>query len=170
MIDDSCPKRFYSSPYRAVVLDQPHAIDALENASRNAHVVELGPGVWGGLARETLRFGADSYVGIDIDPRMPVFVHERARFHPRTDALSYLRELPTDSVVSVSTGFFDTLLLGSDGYLRELTQELSRVSRQGIHWIAPNDAAVLDSFERQGVALEPITAQLYRTQRIRSAL
>ena len=166
MIDELCPNVFFSSPYRTEVLASPRALESLENVSRSAHVVELGPGVWGGLARETLRSGASSYAGVDIDPRLPHFEHERARFHPRTDALSYLRDLPSDSISSVSTGFFDSLLLGSDRYLDEVTAQLSRVSRDGVHWIAPQDAVVFASFERHGIALEPIAAHLYRTQRI----
>ncbi|MFT4308005.1 MAG: hypothetical protein ACMXYM_01370 [Candidatus Woesearchaeota archaeon] len=145
--------------YRYVILNNPSARRVLASLCCDAHVIELGPGKWGGLAREALASPAQSYLGVDTEP---VLVAPRSARYVRADAHTVFTSARAWDA-SISTGFFDPRI---NEDLDAIVFALAERAPQGLHWIAPE---AVGCFEDHRFVLTPIAPDLYRTQRIRTA-
>jgi hypothetical protein len=140
IIDRECKTQEIHSPHRYVTSDK--FMPALQKVVCGNDVIEIGCGVFGGLAEAILNFGCHSYVGIDVsvgDPetttygagtdsmgfshRVPCVISipeklekdTRANFFFGIDFRTFFAQIKGDNVVTVSTGFFHDFLLMPDG-------------------------------------------------------
>ena len=146
--------------YRYAILNRPKALTALASLCCDAHVIELGPGKWGGLALEALASPARSYLGVDTEP---VLVAPRNARYVRADVHNVLASTP-DRDASISSGFFDPRI---NEHLDAIVSALAEHASEGLHWIAPE---AIGLFKDNGFVLRPIAPDVYRTQSTKRAL
>ncbi|MCX6766699.1 MAG: hypothetical protein NT170_02875 [Candidatus Moranbacteria bacterium] len=159
IVDSKCKTLDWHSPHRCRIywLDN---LKILRKAVRGNIVVEIGCGVFGGLAELIIDLGCRYYVGVDFSIGNPnkkeykvlrgeyvfsekipceisipdkVKNNSRASYIFGVDFYTFFRQLKDESVVTVSTGFFhDALLIPQGGGKGYIEKALSEIARASI--------------------------------------
>lgn len=158
VIADGCKTHQNPTCWKHVIATWGDAQRKLESVVKNNDVIEIGCGYFGGIARKVLELGCRSYVGVDLCTntleqkmwaeddsrevtcmiRIPEYIANdpRAQFVFGIDFYSYLLNLPSDSFVTVSTGFFHDVILipGNQGkeYMEQGIEQICRITKRGL--------------------------------------
>ncbi|EKE11046.1 MAG: hypothetical protein ACD_15C00150G0001 [uncultured bacterium] len=163
VIDPQCLTDRLHTPFRNRIREH-NSLDKLKRVVSDNHVIEIGCGVFGGLAEKALEFGCKSYRGVDIsignkeesvpecsldqdrisrndlpcEISIPEHIADdsRVEYFFGIDAYTFFSDyVETESVVTISTGFFHEAYLMPDEkgeeYVKKMIEQIARATIRG---------------------------------------